>query len=184
MVILLVGGIFAATKILIQREQVLRAVRVYSYSVVLLCALGVYIYGGVIGPIPIGFFVPIAAAGLLGRSSDSLRVGIAAAVCYLVLTIAQKFFGLRPLIPLQMSGIFAFIFILFASGGILSFISWLTSRDLTHVMIDFGKQTEELLERTRELTDKSNQQIELGSELSAAASELQVTSRAASQRRD
>lgn len=171
-----VGGIAGGAYYLIQKDKLLKAVHLYSYGVVFLCTLGAYIYGGVGGPVVFGFFVPIAVAGLLGRSIDSLHVGAAAGLCLLLLTIMQEIFHQPPLINIERTRAFAFLFFFLATGGILALISWLTSRDLTSVMIDFGKQTEELLDRTKQLTDKSNQQIELGSELSAAASELQATS--------
>ncbi len=176
-IILLTLGISVATYYLSKREKSLLAIHTYSYGIVAICTIGTYIYDGVGSPIFIGYVVPIAAAGLLGRSKDSLYVAAAAAVCYTLLTILQEVLHIGPLIIIEgKHPPFAFLLFFLAAGGILAYISSLTSRDLNSVMLDFGQQTEQLLDRTRELTDKSSQQVELGSELSAAASELQVTS--------
>jgi methyl-accepting chemotaxis protein len=175
-IILLILGISIATYTFAKREELLLAIRIYSYGIVALCTVGTFIYGGVGGPIFIGYVVPIAAAGLLGRSKDSLYVAAAAAISYAALTIIHEVLHIPPIITIEGRHPFAFLFFFLAAGGILAYIAWLTSRDLNTVMLDFGHQTEQLLDRTRELTDKSSQQVELGSELSAAASELQVTS--------
>jgi methyl-accepting chemotaxis protein len=175
-VVFLLVLVCGATYFLVQREQTQAALHVYSYSIVVITSLAMYVYGGISGPAVIGYFVPIAAAGLLGQGKDSLYVGGFATICYTILVIAEELFNMQPIMTLGQDTPFAFIAFFLASGGILAFLSWVTSRDLLQATTDFGRQAEELLERTSELTDKNNQQIELGTELSAAASELQVTS--------
>ncbi|NJN67830.1 MAG: methyl-accepting chemotaxis protein [Chloroflexaceae bacterium] len=176
LVILIICGV---TYLLAQRGQTTAAGHVYSYGMVLIFTLSLYLFGGSdgnSGPGVIGYFVPIAAAGLLGRSKDVLYVSIFAAVCYTLSVITQDVLDLTPVSDLGVSGPYVFLAFFFASGGILAYLSWVTSRDLTRALVNYDRQAEELLDRTTQLEDKSNQQIELGSELSAAASQLQITS--------
>ncbi len=175
-IIAIILGICGGTYIFVRREQLQTAIHFYAYGLVILLSIGIYVYGGASGPGVIGYFVPIAAAGLLGQSKDSLHVGGFAAICYILLSILQYQFSIGPIIALHHSTPFAFVLYFVASGSIIAFLSWVTSRDLTRATSDFGQQAEELLDRTKQLEEKSSQQIELGSELSAAASELQVTS--------
>lgn len=175
-IVLLILMVCGVTYLLIQRGQTQIGVHLYSYGLVLVFSLAIFLYGGTTGPGVIGYFVPIAAAGLLGQRKDGLYVGIFATICYTLLTIAEHAFGLEPIMRMDRDSPFAFLAFFVASGGVLAFLSLVTSRDLTKATGDFAAQAEELLRRSRELTDKNNQQVELGNELSAAASELLAAS--------
>jgi methyl-accepting chemotaxis protein len=196
--VLIVPLLCGVTHLLAQRRDVKTAARLYSYGLVVVLSIGIYVYGGVEGPSVVGFFFPVAAAGLIGQSIDSLRVGGTAAFLYLVLTIAQEVFGIEPLIGLEESAAWVYLAFFIASITILAILSWVSSRDLAKA-VEYAEQqaqefinstkrhaqellnstkghAEELQARTQELEERNAQQIELANELSAAASELQATS--------
>jgi methyl-accepting chemotaxis protein len=174
LVALLIVFVCGLTLLLVWRGQTSIATHIYSYGLVLTCSVAMIVYGGPQGPVVIGYFAPIAAAGLLGRSRDALFVSLFALLCYVALIVAQQGFGVQPLA--SKGNPFMFLVFFLASGGILAYLSGVTSHELTQALLNSSKQASDLLERTHQLEDKNNQQIELGSELSAAASQLQITS--------
>lgn len=159
-----------------RRSRVLLAGRFFFYGLVLTLTLGAALFGGARSPIIMGYFVPIVAAGLIGQSKDSLRIGALAAACYISLVITQELFDMQPAIELGRAGVYVFLLTFLTSGALLAFLSWITSRDLTNALIESHERAEQLLERTEQLIEKNIQQIELGSELSASAIDLQSTS--------
>ncbi len=176
-VVALILAICATTFLMARQGQTQLAVRVYAYSLVVAFTLAAYIYGGTSGPGVLGYFIPIAAAGLLGESTDSLRVGFVGALCYAMLTLLLEFTPLEPVFAVEgRASAFTFLLFFVAAGGVLAFLAWVTSSELTITMHNMETQAEQLLERTNQLMEKSVQQVELGSELSAAAAQLQATS--------
>jgi methyl-accepting chemotaxis protein len=178
-VVALVLGIIAlcaATYLLVRRGSTPLAGHVYAYGMVVFSTLMIYLYGGVCGPGVIGYFVPLATTGLLGKRRDVFYVGGMTALCYISLVTLQKGIGIEPAFQLGAAGPFVFVAFFLVAGGIIAYLSSVTSNDLTRALLGSSIQADELLERTSQLEHKSNQQIELGSELSAAASQLQVTS--------
>lgn len=159
---------------LVQRDQTALAIRCYSYGLVVTFTLAGFVFGATTGPAVIGYLVPIVVAGLLGHSTDSWRVGGIVVFAYSLLVVLQNGFGVQPIIATANAYLSLLVFL--GACGVLAFISWATSRDLTQALDASKSQSHELLDRTEQLMEKSIQQVELGSELSAAAAELQTTS--------
>ncbi len=160
----------------IRRNRTLFAGRFFFYGLVLMLTPAAALLGGPDSPIVVSFFIPVVAAGFIGASADSMRVGLFAAVCYISLVIAQEFFGFESPIELGGLGIYIYLAVFLLSGTVLAMLSWITSRDLTNALLESHHRAGELLERTEQIMEKNIQQVELGSELSAAAAELQVAS--------
>lgn len=162
--------------IVLVRQQTLLSIRVYCYGLVLAFSLGAYIYGGVNSPVVIGYLLPIVVAGLIGGSNDSWRVGSFVAVCYTILIILQEGFGVNPVYAISPAAPYISLIMVLCTGGMLAYASWSISRDLVTALNDSKNHAGELLVSTERLMEKNLQQVELGSELSAAAAELQTTS--------
>ncbi|MFP4437673.1 MAG: methyl-accepting chemotaxis protein [Chloroflexaceae bacterium] len=160
----------------LRRKRVLFAGRWFFYGLTLVLAFSAALIGGVGSPLIMGYFIPIVAAGLIGESTDSLRVGAVAIGGYFLLFVGQFFLGLEPIIPLTRGSGFIFLPVFLLSGGGLAFLAWVTSRDLTNALLESHQRARELLDQTEQIMEKNIQQVELGSELSAAAAELQATS--------
>lgn len=160
-----------------RRDRVLFAGRLFFYCLMPTLTLSAALIGGVGSPIVMGYFIPIVAAGLIGESTDSLRVGVAALASYIMLFLAQIVLGIwQPVIPLTAASAFVFLVMFLMSGVALAFLAWSTSRDLTNALLESHQRARELLAQTEQIMEKNIQQVELGSELSAAAAELQATS--------
>ncbi len=160
----------------LRRRQVLFAGRLFFYGLMPVLTCAAALIGGVGSPLIMGYFFPIVAAGLIGKSADSLRVGAAAVGSYFILFLGQVILGWDPIIPLTRGSGFIFLPIFLLSGGGLAFLAWVTSRDLTNALLESHQRAKELLDQTEQIMEKNIQQVELGSELSAAAAQLQATS--------
>ena len=158
-------------------EQHMLAVRLLIYGMIPTIVLIMYATGGISGSAMMIFFFPVIAAGLLASSRDSLYVFLVALVLCIVMAIAE-FSGLIAPIgwadptAQMISFIFTFGFI----GAIVTYMTvvWATiSKQVTH---QTRSQADELLATNTALMEKSIQQVELGSELSAASDALLASS--------
>jgi methyl-accepting chemotaxis protein len=171
---LVLSAICGLSLLALQHERTQLSVRIYSYGLVLTFTLIAYLYGATTGPAVIGYLLPIVVAGLLGDRMDSWYVSGAVICAYSVLLITQDMLGVLPSAARPNPYLSWLIFM--GASGMLAFVSWSTSRDLTNALNEARQSSGDLLERTEQLTEKNAQQIELGSELSAAAAQLQTTS--------
>ncbi len=165
-----------ATFFFLRQGQAIFAGRLFFYGLVGILTLLAALFGGASGPVVICYFIPIVAAGLIGESVDSLRVGALVALCYTFLVITEQILGVEPAIQPGPIQVFVSLFIFLFSCGVLATLAWVTSRDLAHTLVESHQRARELLERTEQLMEKNIQQVELGSELSTAAAQLQMTS--------
>ncbi|NTV63788.1 MAG: methyl-accepting chemotaxis protein [Oscillochloris sp.] len=173
--LLAIGGLgcYAASYVLLRRQQSELSNRLLLYGMVFSCTLGTYLFGGEAGPLAVSFFVPIVSAGLLGRGRDSLLIATTSILMITVMVLAEQWLGYQAVI----SGGPWIRFATFSiSAVLLALLAWLSGRDLSKAMEQSHERAQELLKKTEQLMEKSIQQVELGSDLAAAAAEMQVTS--------
>jgi methyl-accepting chemotaxis protein len=131
------------------------------------------LFGGVDGARVSVMFVAIVSAGLLGSGQDTFLVSLVNLAAYLLLLLAEQFWGLQPFHAGNLLIDSGFLVIAVVS---VSTLAWLSSRDLSRALVESQSRAEELLRNTEQLMEKNIQQVELGSELAAAAAELQANS--------
>jgi methyl-accepting chemotaxis protein len=163
---------YGVSYVLLQRRRASLGSRLLLYGMVLGCTLGAYIFGGVGGPLTLGFFIPVVSAGLLGRGRDSILVAVASIACMAALLAADAF-GYRPPIA---GGPWGTLAVFSVTTALLACLAWLSGRDLSMALDQSQERAQELMHKTEQLLEKNIQQVELGSELAAAAGQMQVTS--------
>ena len=171
--IFLAGGIALATHWLIRQKRYGAATDLFLFSTLLYVTVAIYLIGGITGPMPISYLIPIMAAGLFGKASDSLRLFAVALTCYALLSLLQILNVLPPVIVLSGIGQTIVVLFTFASiGGLLAYLALVWSSSTAHFLDQAKEQSEALFESNQKLLEKNIQQVELGSELSTAASQL------------
>jgi methyl-accepting chemotaxis protein len=171
--IVLAGAIALATQWLIRKKRYQIATNLFLFSTLFQVTVGIYLIGGVTGPIFISYLIPIMAAGLFGKASDSLRLFIVATIAYAGLGLLQSLDILPPVI--ELSGVVSIVISLltFATiGGLSAYLALVWSSSMVHFLGQAKEQSEALFQSNQRLLEKNIQQIELGSELSTAATEL------------
>ncbi|PJF23957.1 MAG: methyl-accepting chemotaxis protein, partial [Phototrophicales bacterium] len=132
-----------------------------------------YLAGGAAGPAGIAFLFPIVVAGLFGRAAESPRLFGMALTLYIALAVAETTGILQPQNDLPgLPRTMAFVVFFTSVGGLLTYVASLWSTSTMRFLDQTRAQSEELYETNQRLIEKNIQQVELGSELSAAASEL------------
>jgi methyl-accepting chemotaxis protein len=175
--ILLASGIALGTHWLIRQKRYQSATNLFLYSTLVYVTVGIYLIGGVNGPLFVAYLLPIMAAGLFGRASDSIKLFAVAAVCYAALGALQSFEVLPPVIPLNGIARTVIVLLTFATfGGLLAYLALIWSSSMAHFLSQAKEQSEALFQSNQKLLEKNIQQIELGSELSTAAAELLAAS--------
>jgi methyl-accepting chemotaxis protein len=167
------GAIAIATLGLVRRKRTTLATKLFLYSTVLYITLVVYLIGGVAGPMALAYLLPIMAAGLFAKPSDSLRIFGVSLACYGALAILQLLAAIAPVVPLSGNARLIMTFLTFgAIGSLLAFLAMLWSGSSMHFVDQQREQAEALFDSNQKLIEKNIQQVELGSELSSAATQL------------
>ncbi|HNP71110.1 MAG TPA: methyl-accepting chemotaxis protein [Kouleothrix sp.] len=175
--LLLALSITLATLGLLRGRRYRLATNLFLYSAVFYVTVAIYLVGGVASPIFVLYFVPIMAAGLFGRTQDSIRLFLVALLCYIGLAILQSTELLLPVIDLHGTGRVIITLLTFGSiGGLLAYLALVWASSTSHFISQAGAQAEALFDTNQKLLEKNIQQIELGSELSTAAAELLAAS--------
>ncbi|NJK80137.1 MAG: methyl-accepting chemotaxis protein [Chloroflexaceae bacterium] len=156
----------------LRRNNLIAAMRIYSYSMVFILTIAALYYGGAGSPLLVAYLAPISIMGLLATDMDNGAISIWAAVCFFALLVLQPT-GLRPI-----SGevVFVMLVVLGITIGLLASITASVRRSLKAALEESHARAEKIMADTERMIEKGVQQMELGSELSAAASELQATS--------
>ena len=171
--IALAGAIALTTLWLLRKKRYQIATNLFLFSTLFQVTVGIYLIGGVTGPIFISYLIPIMAAGLFGKASDSLRLFIVAAICYTGLGLLQSLDILPPVIKLAGVASIVISLLTFATiGGLSAYLAMVWSSSMAHFLGQAKEQSEALFQSNQKLLEKNIQQIELGSELSTAATEL------------
>jgi methyl-accepting chemotaxis protein len=174
---ILSGLVAAGTFWLSRKGRYKLATQIFFYGFVFSVSVGIYIFGGVAGPVFVAYLIPIIAAGLLGKAGDGVRLFVVALVCYTLLALIQIFIQPEPAIPLTGEGqVASFVALFGAVGALLAYMAALWSTTTAQLIKQAHEQSEALLGSNEKLLEKNIQQVELGSELSAAASELLAAS--------
>ena len=166
-------GSYGSAYLLLQRQHTNSGSRLLFCGMVLGCAMGVYLCGGASGPLTLTFVIPVVSAGLLGRGRDSVLVTAATVLCVAALVAAEQMLSYRaPIASSPWIVLVAFSI----TTALLAGLAWLSGRDLTYAMGQSHERAQELLNKTEQLMEKNIRQVELGSDLAAAAAEMQITS--------
>lgn len=171
---LMVGVIFGATRLAIHFGRHQLATGIFLYGALGYVAGLILATGGADGPGAFAFLFPIVAAGLFGRSADSVRLFGVALALYVALSALQALDILEPLFN-DVGGVArpaVFIVFFAAVGGLLAYVALLWSRSTERFVVQGRQQAEDLYQTNQKLIEKNIQQVELGSELSRAAGEL------------
>jgi methyl-accepting chemotaxis protein len=173
-VLLMVGAIVGATWAAIHLGRGRLATSIFLYGTLLYAAGMIVVTGGADGPGAFAFLFPIVAAGLFGRSADSVRLFVMALVLYATLATLQALGLIEPMFGDAGGAMRPLVFVLLftAVGGLLAFVALLWSRSTERFIIQGRQQAEDLFQTNQKLMEKNFQQVELGSELSRAAGEL------------
>jgi methyl-accepting chemotaxis protein len=149
------------------------ATTIFLYGSLGYVAAMINLAGGVTGPAFVAFLFPIIAAGLFGRAAESVRLFAVALALYAALATSEHIGLLPPQNDLPgLTRIIVFGVYFAAVGGLLAYVAMLWSTS-TERFIDHGqRQSEDLYKINQTLMEKNIQQVELGSELSRAASDL------------
>src|SRR6266545_909566 len=175
--VLLISAIAATTYWLTQQRHFKLATNMFLYTTVGYVTLLIYLIGGVGGPMFVAYLIPIMAAGLFGKTGDSVRIFIISLSCFALLALLQSQDLIAPIVPLNNAGRSIVALLAFATaGGLLAYIAMLWSGSTAHFVAQSGEQSEALYHSNQKLLEKNIQQIELGSELSTAASQLLAAS--------
>jgi methyl-accepting chemotaxis protein len=173
---LLAGAVIASTIVLARSNRRVATIT-FLYGIVLYVSMTIYLLNGVTGPAFLAYLIPVMAAGLFGKASDSIRLFVVALGCYIVLALLQGFEVLTPALPLSgADAMIVFVVGFLTVGGLLAYLALLWSNTTTHLLNQAQEQSEALLRSNEKLLEKNIQQVELGSELSAAAAELLAAS--------
>ncbi|MFO7169763.1 MAG: methyl-accepting chemotaxis protein [Chloroflexota bacterium] len=177
LILLMVGAIAAVTLVAVRFGRHQFATGLFLYGTLLYVGAVIPLTGGVAGPGSIAFLFPIVAAGLFGRSVDSLRLLGVAVVLYWLLAAAQLFGMLQPQNNIDGSTrVIVFVIFFTAVASLLAYVALLWSRSTERFIAQGRAQAEDLYETNQKLIEKNIQQVELGSELSTAAAELLAAS--------
>jgi methyl-accepting chemotaxis protein len=173
-VLLMVAAIVGATRAAIHFGRGRLATSLFLYGTLVYVAGVIVVTGGVDGPGAFAFLFPIVAAGLFGRSADSVRLFVMALVLYAALATLQALGLIEPMFGAAGGTLRPLLFVVFfaAVGALLAFVALLWSRSTEHLVLQGRQQAEDLFQTNQKLMEKSFQQVELGSELSRAAGEL------------
>jgi methyl-accepting chemotaxis protein len=147
------------------------------FGIVVYMILSIIFIHGVAGPSGFGFLLCVMVAGLVGQARDSVRVFIITMICYAVLTVIQAFGWLQPAESVSPTGdllLFTTDFLTIVSLGTYVAVLWANLN--SKLVSQAREQAEALLRSNEKLMEKSFQQVELGSELSAAAAQLLAAS--------
>ena len=162
---------------LLRQKRYRFATNMFLYWSVCSVTVGIYLVGGVTGPLFIFYFVPVMVAGLFGRARDSMRLFLVSLLCYTALAVSQSFGLIEPVIPLPTTGQVILAILTFGTvGALLAYLALVWSNSTTHFVGQAGDQAEALFQSNQKLLEKNIQQVELGSELSSAAAELLAAS--------
>lgn len=172
-VILLMSG---STILLVRRDRIQYGARVFLYGFLLVSLLATLLLGGIRGPASVLFAFPVVAAGLIGDARDSLRLAIIAACCYIGIIIIEQAGVLVPSLALSAVPSYVFLIGFLCSIGLLALITWQSSRSLSQALAQVQEQTDALMRSNELLMEKNIQQVELGSDLSTAATQMQLAS--------
>jgi methyl-accepting chemotaxis protein len=173
-IVAMVCAIFGATWLAIRIERHQLATSLFLYGTLVYVAGVIFVTGGADGPGAFAFLFPIVAAGLFGRSADSLRLFVAALLLYGALSALQALDWLEPINKDIAGTTRPVVFVVFfaAVGGLLAYVAMLWSRSTERFIVHGQRQAEDLYQTNQKLIEKNIQQVELGSELSRAAGEL------------
>jgi methyl-accepting chemotaxis protein len=172
-----VAALFGIVGLFVARWNVQLAGRFGLIYLIVGITISVWSYNGVTGPVPVYYVVPIILAGLIGGIGDSTVVGAIVMLCYLSLALLE---GAGLLLPKTIKShdlnlIFSTLNYLLTVGLVTITIK-IANRTLDASAGQARSQAQELMVINQSLRDKNVQQIELASELSAAASEMSATS--------
>ncbi|MEN9935886.1 MAG: hypothetical protein RLZZ387_2465 [Chloroflexota bacterium] len=176
-IVLMVGVITAATLAAVRLGHHRLGTGLFLYGALLYVSVVIYLTGGATGPGAISFLFPVVAAGLFGRSADSVRLFVAAVALYVGLAVGEVVGALQPQNDLGgVTRVVVFVVFFAAVGALLAYVARLWSGSTARFIEQGGQQAEDLYQTNQKLMEKNIQQIELGSELSHAAGELLASS--------
>jgi hypothetical protein len=166
MVAVIVGGTLGALRL----STATVASNIFLYGSLIYVIGMIYLGGGVTGPAGIAFLFPVVVAGLFGRAAESPRLFGVALLAYLLLAVAETVGVVQPQNDVPgLPRTVAFVIFFASVGGLLTYVASLWSTSTTRFLEQTRAQSEELYETNQRLIEKNIQQVELGSELSAAA---------------
>lgn len=153
------------------------AVQFFLYGCLAYIALLVYLFGGSSRLVPVVYVIPVMVAGLFGRSRGSVWLFVAALLCYSVQVGAEVLGVYQPPVALTEANYLLLSPIIFiVAGGLMSYLAYLWSSSTKQFLVQIGEQSEALFGSNDKLLQKNIQQIEVGNELSVAATELLAAS--------
>jgi methyl-accepting chemotaxis protein len=174
---LMVGAIAGLTLAAVRARRHQLATSLFLYGALIYVGAVIYLTGGVAGPGFVAFLFPIVAAGLFGRSADSLRLLGVAVILYGLIAAAELLSMLQPMNAVGgPTRIIVFVVFFAAVGSLLAYVALLWSRSTERFIAQGREQADDLYETNQKLIEKNIQQVELGSELSTAAGELLAAS--------
>jgi methyl-accepting chemotaxis protein len=176
-VVSFIAACFGVVVLMLAKRDVLLAGRVGLVYQVVSITIAVWSYNGINGPVPVYYVVPIILAGLMSGIGNSLRVGIIVMSCCLTLALLEGFGLLLPMrVEDQMLNLLFSALNYLLTFGVVMLAIAVATRSLDISTTQARNWAQELLVSNDVLTRKNAQQIELASELSAAAAEMSATS--------
>jgi methyl-accepting chemotaxis protein len=174
LVMVMVGAIAGATLATVRMRYYDLATSIFLYGAQLYVAALIFLTDGVTGPAFIAFLFPIMAAGLFGRSADSVWLFLLALVIFVAFAIGEQTGLLTPMNRNlgELTRIVTFVVFFGSVGALLAYLALLWSASTERFLEQGRRQSEEVFQYNQQLMEKNIQQIELGSELSASAVEL------------
>ncbi len=154
--VLLISAIAATTYWLTQQRHFKLATNMFLYTTVGYVTLLIYLIGGVGGPMFVAYLIPIMAAGLFGKTGDSVRIFIISLSCFALLALLQSQDLIAPIVPLNNAGRSIVALLAFATaGGLLAYIAMLWSGSTAH-----GSTARQIAIAAEQVAEASGQTLE------------------------
>jgi methyl-accepting chemotaxis protein len=171
------AAVTAIVIVLIRRDRLELATSVFLYGTLAINVLLLHLYGGSTGPAMVWFLFPVVAAGLFGRSLDSIRLLGASMFLFVLYSVGQQLGWIVPILSgAATASSLTFGVSLLTIGGLLTYLAVFWSQSTQRFLSRQDAQSEELYQINQRLMEKNIQQVELGNDLAQSASELLTAS--------
>jgi methyl-accepting chemotaxis protein len=172
LLLVLVAAVTAVVIVMVRRQKLDTATTVFLYGTFVSNLLMMHLHGGSTGPTIVSFLFPVVAAGLFGRSADSVRLLGGSMLLYALYAIGERQGWIAPIEPSSSFSSLTHGVALLTIGGLLTYLAVFWSQSTQRFLERQDTQSEQLFQINQRLMEKSIQQVELGNDLAQSATEL------------